>query len=346
MGIPVDVVFHPKWWHKNAQVNFSEEFFYDVEYRIEADMKMRRVLFDKFGDLGLGEENPLLRPLLGSDMIACGFLHSEILGCEVRYSDENPPEVICGNLSEEEVLRLSVPDFEASETWQKVQRNIDVLLERYGYVESYINLMGIQNIALDLRGPQLFMDYYNNPELARHLLKICTEVSMEVGRRLKEVSEHLSAGVTNIVKQTVPDVYLTSNCTVEMVSLEIYETFLLEWDNVLAEHFQPFGIHHCGQTMEHVANGYAKVKNVEFIEVGAGSDVAFVRRVFPSIYLNARYSPVRLQDVTDAELEEDIQRLVNAGKPNHLLSISCVGIDDTVSDEKIRRFIETCKQAG
>ena len=63
---PFDVTFHPSWWHKHAGIDFSQRFFDDPEYRIEADKAMRRCLFEKFGDFGLGEENPQDRPLLGS----------------------------------------------------------------------------------------------------------------------------------------------------------------------------------------------------------------------------------------------------------------------------------------
>jgi len=344
MGIIRDVVFHPQWWYKNAGVCFNKEFFYNADYRIEADIKMRKVLYEKFGDLGLGEKDPKPRPILGSDLLASGFLYSELLGCEVRYSDENPPEVICSNLTDEQVLKLEAPDLDKSELWGKIQSQIDYLQKRFGYVESCINLMGIQNIAMDLRGQNLFIDYYTNPELAHHLLDVCTSLSVDIGKRLKAVSKNLSAGVTSIVKQVLPDVYLTSNCSVEMVSLEIYNDFLLKYDNILAENFKPFGIHHCGKTMEHVVDGYAKVKDLSFAEVGAFSDIGYVRKRLPGILLNARYSPVKLMDVSREELKSDIVKIVEEAKPLELLSISCVGIDSSVPDSQIRDFLSVCDE--
>jgi hypothetical protein len=53
MGIPYDITFHPKWWHKNAGVSFDKEFFFDNDYRIEADIRMRRILYEKFGEFGV-----------------------------------------------------------------------------------------------------------------------------------------------------------------------------------------------------------------------------------------------------------------------------------------------------
>lgn len=65
MSIPVDITFHPYWWHKNAGTCFNKEFFYNADYRVEADIKMRQVLFEKFGDL----EDWRKQPLQGGDYL-------------------------------------------------------------------------------------------------------------------------------------------------------------------------------------------------------------------------------------------------------------------------------------
>lgn len=340
MGIPYDITFHPKWWHKNAGVSFDKEFFFDNDYRIEADIRMRRILYEKFGEFGVGEKDPKPRPILGSDLIASGFLYSEILGCEVRYSKDNPPEVICASLSDEEVENLEYVDLKKDPLWQKVEKSIEGLLVKFGFVDACINLMGIQNIALDLRGQELYIDYYTNPELARKLLDVCTHLAIDIGKRLYEVSDTISAGVTGIVRKAVPDIYLTSNCSVDMVSLETYKEFLLPCDKALAKSFPEFGIHHCGKSMEHVVEGYREVPELKFAEVGAFSDIKRVREVLPDVFLNLRYSPVRLKNATFEELKYDIEKMVRDGYVKGLVSVSCVGIDDDVPDEKVRKFLQ------
>jgi uroporphyrinogen-III decarboxylase len=341
-----DVTFHPRWWHKQTGISFGEEFFFDPEYRIEADMKMRQVLFAKFGDFGLGEMNPAPRPLLGSDLIASGFLHSALLGCAIQFAHDDPPAVLCANLSDEAIMTMTTPQLDKSEWWRRIQTQIDYLQLKYSRVDSCINLMGVQNIALDLRGQELFIDYYEKPELVHHLLQVCTQTAIAVGSRLRAVSRDVSAGVTAIVRKTVPEVYLTSNCSVEMVSLDIYRAYLLPYDQMLAREFQPFGIHHCGQTMEHVADGYKEVDQLQFAEVGAFSDLAVIRQKLPNTHLNARYSPVRLKDRSLTGISEDILQMTEAGGSANNLSLSCVGIDDTVSDEQVIRFLSACQEIG
>jgi uroporphyrinogen-III decarboxylase len=339
MSIPVDVTFHASWWHKHAGIDFSQEFFDEPDYRIECDLKMRKTLYEKFGHLGLGEKDPKPRPIMGSDLLASGYLYSAIMGCNIRFFANTPPEVICANLSDEEIEALEELDISKNKVWQDTIRQFEYLKNKYGYVESHINLQGIQNIAMDLRGSELFIDYMANPALANKLINRCTDLTLQIGKYIASNSKVLSHGVTAITSKTMPNAYVTSNCTVEMVSQKTYEKFLLEPDIKLAKYFKPFGIHHCGQSMEHVIEGYAKVENLVFAEVGAGSDIARVRQTLPQTWLNLRYSPVKIMTASDHEIATDIEAMSkSAGK---LYSMSCVGIDSETEDQRVETFI-TC----
>lgn len=338
MEIKYDVTFHAGWWHKNAGVNFNEDFFLEPDYRVEADQKMRKLLYEKFGRFGLGSEKPEPRPVMGSDLLASGYLYSQILGCPIRFTKDGPPEVICAELSDEQIDELVNFKLNESEVWKQTVRQFEYLEKKYGYVESHINLQGVQNIALDLRGSNLYIDYFENSELAQKLLEVCTRVSIEIGQYFRSKSKVLSHGVTAITSKVMPEVYVTSNCSVEMVSLDNYEEFLLEPDTRLASVFRPFGIHHCGQTMEHVSQGYAKIPGLEFAEVGAGSDIAKVRENLPETFLNLRYSPVKLRTATKEEIYSDVQSMAQAAE--HSFSISCVGIDAQTDDEKVEYFLQ------
>jgi hypothetical protein len=47
--LPVTFVFHPEWWYKNYGLSFEMEFFYDPDTRVEADLRMRKILNERFG---------------------------------------------------------------------------------------------------------------------------------------------------------------------------------------------------------------------------------------------------------------------------------------------------------
>ena len=340
-----DICFHPDWWHKRAGIDFSRVFWENAAYRMEADVLMRKTMFECFGAFGLGEKDPAPRPLVGSDYTACGFLLSEMLGCRVVYAPDDAPQVLCAELDDEQALQLKVPDFDASEPWIRQEEQMRALMKEYGRVECHLNLMGVQNIALDHRGQELFQDYYDEDSPAENLLNVSYQTMAEACRRLKRYSPYISGGVTNVISRVCPEVTLTSNCTVEMTSLSIYEHFLLKYDCLLAREFAPFGIHHCGQTMEHVVEGYAKVPNVTFAEVGAFSDLEKVKNALPdTVRLNARFSPVRLGEASPEEIRAEVADMARI-VPGPRLSISCAGIDSSVPDEKICAFLEACRNA-
>lgn len=339
-----DITFHPSWWHKNADIQFTQDFFDEPEYRMDCDVKMRKTLYEHFGDLGLGEKDPQKRPLLGTDLLAAGYLHSQLMGCDIVYQPDNSPQVVCRELDEEQIKQAHAPDLAQSPVWQATQKQIDYLTDKYGRVEPYVNLMGVQNIAMDLMGQELFMAYYEDEDAIHGLLREITKLSVDVGRRFRALSDDISGGVTAIVRQTVPGCYLTSNCSVEMVSQAQYEEFLLPYDVELANAFGSYGIHHCGQTMEHVVAGYAKVPHLTFAEVGAGSDIAAVRRALPETHLNARVSPAKLADMGDEAVAAEVRRLYEDGRDaaGGRLSISCVGIDKNMPEDNLRRFLQAC----
>jgi uroporphyrinogen-III decarboxylase len=342
--IPYDITFHPVWWHKFADVSFQERFFTDYTYRIEQDIKMRKTLYDYFGHLGLGEKNPHPRPIIDTDLVAGEYLQALLLGCKIMYFTDSYPETICKNMTDEEIEELVVPILSLNEDWMNIEEQMEKLQKDFGYVESHLDLHGVQNLALSLRGQQLFIDYYQNKKIAKKLLSICTEILIAVGQRIKKMSRFLSCGVTSIMHKINPEVYVTSNCTVEMVSDKIYEEFLLEWDIKLSQNFPIFGIHHCGQSTEHVAHVYKKVPNLSFLEVGAFSDIQKVRNVFPNIHLNLRYSPVKLKEITRKRLKEDLIKMIKEGSPTDKISFSCVGIDQNTPPEKIENFLITMKE--
>lgn len=339
-----NIVFHPSWWHQHGGIDFSRPFWEEPDIRIAADVAMRRLLYQRFGAYGLGEEKPSPRPLIGSDLLACGFLSSQIMGCRVDFLPDAAPQVHCANLDDDAVFALEAPDFDKNPVWQGVQRQLDYLQSKFGRVETYIDVNGVQNLALDLRGQALFLDYFDEDSPARHLLEVCCRTTLTLCRRLAAYSPCISGGVSNIVEQVLPEVLLHSNCSVEMISERTYEAFLLEHDQHLSQAFPVYGIHHCGQSTEHVIRAYARVANLRLIEVGAFSDLEkVVAALDESVLVNARYSPVRLRQVDATDMHKEIMEMTRI-LPGRRLSISCVGIDADVPDEQVKQFLAYCRE--
>lgn len=344
-SIPYDITFHPGWWHENAGVCFDEPFFYDAAYRIECDVAMRRVLHARFGAWGLGEESPQRRPILWTDLLASGFLFSAMCGCEIAFAKDAPPEVLCANLPLERAAALTAGEALQTGWWRETLRQAQALQAEFGHVLPCVNLQGVQNLALDLRGEALFLDYYDEPELAHRMLAACCELIVQATGQLWRYSPAVSAGVTAIVKQVFPEGFVHSDCSADMVSADCFDEFLLPYELRLAEAFRPYGIHHCGAHMERLAASYAKIPDLAFAEVGAGSDVAEVCRVMPEgVHLSLRISPVMLKTAAPADIADAVRLLIAACGGRQNISMSCVGIDAGTPEENITCLLEAMRQ--
>lgn len=169
-------------------------------------------------------------------------------------------------------------------------------------------------------------------------------MSVDIGKRLYAVSPVVSGGVTSIVKQVCPTVYLTSNCSVTMISNEQYCQHLLPHDRRLAEAFPCFGIHHCGSNMENVIEGYLQVPHLRFLEIGAGSQLPVIAKAIGErdILSCIRYSPVALKADSQEVIREITREAIRAFGSAERLCFSCVGIDAEVSIDKVREYLGVC----
>ena len=147
---PVEYIFNPKWWNKNYGICFDRGFFFDPKRRITDEQIMRRALYERFGDIGLGEKDSPEKPVIGAVHLAAGYLISNLLGCEVRFHEDSPPDVIPSNITTEDVMKLTVPDFDKHPLILELIGMMDKLYDGFGYLEGDINWSGILNIALDL----------------------------------------------------------------------------------------------------------------------------------------------------------------------------------------------------
>ena len=84
--LPVDVVFHPNWWNKNYDLSFDRDFYYEPKRRARQEQQMRQLLYERFGDIGLGKKDAPRRPIVGPILMGSGYIVQEILGCEIHRS--------------------------------------------------------------------------------------------------------------------------------------------------------------------------------------------------------------------------------------------------------------------
>lgn len=342
--LPVTFVFHPDWWYQNCGLTFEKDFFYNPDVRVEADREMRKILFERFGDLGINDEHPEPRPCIGPTYLAAGYIISEIFGCEIKYCKGASPEVLPKMISDEEADNLEPINLRENAAFKQVVKLVDKLKNRFGYVMGDINWQGVLNVALDIRGSAIFIDMMQNPDRSRRIFGSITKIIVDFVNYIRGETGTSSISVNQAVKYVDHRINLHSNCTVAMISPKMYERFLLEHDIKLSKALQPYGIHHDGPNLHLHADGYAKVPNVCFFDVGWGSDISFCRKKLPDTFFNLRYDPVKLRTATPEEVKKDVIRMLKEAGDPHKVGFCCINMGSDTPDKNIATVYYTVEE--
>jgi hypothetical protein len=335
--LPVEIVLHPSWWHAQAGITFDEDFFYHPDKRVESERRMEAVLYERFGRHGLGADRERDLPIIGAVHNAAGYLLSEMLGCAVRYRADAPPEIVPA-LRERLEVDPEAPFHSAA--FKRFGRLCEALKARHGYLLGDVNWAGVLNLALDVRGQDLFLDMADTPgQVAGEFRNIAAVIERFVAGVAAETGSS-SIAVNRTVRHFRRPLYLHSECSNTMISAANYERFVLPVDRAWSERHRPFGIHHCGRDPHRFAASYAKLPHLDFLDVGWGGDVGLLRAQLPDTFLNIRLDPVSILRQTPDEIRATIVRLVGQSANPWLTGVCCINMDHTITDAQITAIFD------
>ena len=340
--IPAEVIFNPNWWYRNYGISFDEAFYFHRALRIQNDLQMRQALYERFRR---GDPNPQPRPIVGSEHVAGGFVMPALFGCKIRFEANAAPTPVPRDLGAEEALALTLPDLATTWPMSQLIADLESLESEFGHVCGDFNLDGVLNTALQIRGQQFFMDFYEAPQLAHHVLSLITEAQIAVATYVRSRTGTLSLSTNRSTVNVDASIFLHANCSVQMVSPQIYEEFLFPYEKRLTEELAPYGIHHCGDNLQLFAPCYARLP-VVFFDVGWGSDVTRCRQELPGAFLNLRLSPVRMLQCSAAEIRHDAEQLLAAAGNTRNVGLCCINLDYGTPDENVRAMLEVAASAG
>lgn len=308
---------------------------------MESDFKMRNILYERFGRFGTDEKPVKPRPCIGATYLAAGYIISEMFGCKIEYYKDASPSVLPEMLSDEKADKIEPVNLKTNAVFNQVSELMDKLKEKFGYVTGDINWQGILNVALDIRGQEIFVDMAEKPQRARRIFSSITETIIEFVNYIRGETGTSSISVNRAVEYVNPEINLHSNCSVVMVSPKTYKDILLEYDIKLSRALQPYGIHHDGNNLHLHADGYAEVPNVCFFDVGWGSDISLCRKKLSGAFLNLRYDPVKMRAASSEELEEDILRMLKESGDPDKTGFCCINMGWDVPDKNIETVYST-----
>jgi len=341
--LPIELIFNPNWWHQTAGINFDKSFYFDPQARIDNDVVMRRVLYERYGEMGMGEADPQPRPIIGSMHVAGGFIIPALLGCEVWFEKDAAPQPIPLELTPEQVDALEKPDFPNTWPMNELIAQMDALEAEWSYVVGDMNTDGLLNAAYHIYGQNLYIDFYKAPERVKILLDWIGELIVDVALYLRERTGSCSISVNRMVEHVDPGMFFHANCSVQMISSKSYREMHLAVEKDMADRMQPYGIHHCGNNLHKIAPVYAELP-LTMVGVGWESDVAKVREALPDTFLNLRLSPIRMLQNSPAEIVADTEMLLQAAGPLHKTGICCINMDYGTPDENLFAMYEVVEK--
>jgi hypothetical protein len=339
--LPAEIVLHPSWWHAHAGITFDEDFFFHPAKRVESERRMEQVLHERFGRYGLGADHDRDLPVIGAVHNAAGFFVSEMLGCEVRYKADGAPEVVPTG---QPMLNVDPDKTFRSAAAKRYEHLRDQLKARFGYVVGDINWGGVLNIALDLRGQDVFLDMVDDADKTKLQFRKLADVLDRFTTGIQAETGTSSISVNRNVRHFREPVFLHSECSHTMISVPNHEQFLMPIDVEWSRRHQPFGIHHCGKDPHRFAASYAKLPRLDFLDLGWGGDVALLRRHLPHTFFNIRLDPVSIVRQTPTEIRETVIRLVRLSDNPWLTGVCCINMDHTVSDAQICAIFDAVEE--
>ena len=203
--LPVEIVLAPAWWHYHEGITFDEDFFFHPAKRVEMERRMEQALYARWGRFGLGMDRDKDLPVVGAIHLAAGFFVSAMLGCSVEYVGDGPPVV---KPAHRESLSFMPEEVFRGPPYKKLESLVDALCAKYGSLVGDINWGGVLNVALDLRGQSLFLDWRDRPDEARRFLGGIARVIERLTESISRLTGSTSVSVNRIVRHFPRPVYL------------------------------------------------------------------------------------------------------------------------------------------
>ncbi|HUW20528.1 MAG TPA: hypothetical protein VMW16_14620 [Sedimentisphaerales bacterium] len=323
--------FNPSWFHKYCDIDFSERWHKDVEYRLECHEAMSEEIRRRFPGRDIGEVNngkpaDLLTGLYGTAVVPVMF------GQSIRYFPDKWPAPHGEHLTDEQADALSPADPDNNELFQDILSQLDKIEQLTGTARGYLNWQGVLNTAFRLRGERIFIDLFDSPKRAHHIFQCVTQTMINGIKRLHERQK----------KAGVDERFATiSNCVVNMISPAHYGEDVLPYDLRIRAEFEKFGIHNCAWVVDPYMEAYATVPRLGYIDMGITSNLKKAKNLFPDTRRTVLYTSMDLANKSEDRIRDDFEKIARELTP---CDVGLPDIEVDVPDERVMFAMDLCAQ--
>jgi len=323
--------FEPAWFHKRCGVRFTENWHKDPTYRYDALKKMKAELNRRFPQV------PYWARARDDDLATvsgCYGVHviARVFGLPLRYAPDRWPVLEPGKtLSIREIEKLDPQKLLEGPFVEELFRQMELIESKWGKVNGYLNWQGILNNAFQIRGRDIFLDMYQRPGFVHAFFSKIKEVMIELAKVVQERQRQSGFYI---------DQLSVSNCTMNMISREMYREFLLCHDRDISYEFERFGVHTCNWNINPYVDVLKKLPKIGYLDMGMETDMARVKATFPKARRAVIYGPMKFQNASYAELQRDMLKIYRELSP---CDVVVADIRYSTPDERVHELLEICK---
>ena len=324
--LELDISFSRDYFTRHFGMTFERDYFEDVGVRAETDMKMKRALHGRFGDIGLGEAHPQPMAQLGyDDTLNVALMFGGELRVEGGLSWIEP-----GSLDVKAIDSLKAPNIATTWPHTRLLAQYDEAVRRFGPESACPPVPhGVLEQALDLCGDDFLVEMAANPERAGRLLDVLAETTI----RVKEFWDRKCFG-------EVRNGLSLGGCSTTMLSSEMVAKLLAPRYERIASHFGDAFLCCCGVTTQHLPT-WARIEDVRYVRCGWGTDLTAAARLLPHKHVKAALDVVRAAELSPDELEKDVRYILNTLSDVDCVSVLLIHASQETPDDNVRRLAQT-----
>jgi hypothetical protein len=337
--------------HDRFGFDLGERYHLDVDHRIQTTMEIDRAVFEAFGQIGLGYENPF--PRASIEPFGHRFMPA-MYGCVVGYAPDADPWGKPRGLSEDDIRLLepwTLERLEQSEPVRLVLSQLAHLRKRYeAYrvpekefnphyraMSSLQNLGSVINTAFSLQGEELFVHYVAEPELVCKLYDNIAQLTLLCLDYFPRADGW-----------PLRDIFV-GNCTVAMISPAHYAAWNEPRDRRLMEYARGIGarfmMHQDSNANVHLEN-YARLEYLHALDLGQDTDFERLACLFPNAEVNCILFPSWVESHAREEIREELLRLMDIGKRFPAFSFTLLEVDTKLGGDLLFQFHETFRHCA
>jgi hypothetical protein len=326
----VSLGFEPAWFHKRCGLDFSERWHKNPHYRHGSLKTMKKSLVEAFPSVNYWNTE-FTDDLATVSGIYGAYVIPQVFGINLRYSVDRWPTLEPGNgIKVKEIECLKVNKLLQGPFVIELFEQMDIIESEWGKIHGYLNWQGVLNIAFQLCGQRIFLDMYDKPDLVHQFFSIICEVIIRLAKKVQEKQRKSGFYINQ---------FSVGNCTVNMISPDMYEKFVFPYDKKIAHSFERFGVHTCNWDITPYIDVLKKLPKLGYLDMGIMSDLARVKELFKHTRRAVMYSPVALHDLPINCIRKDMEKIYNELAP---CDIVMGDIRADTPDIKVNKLLEVC----